>query len=93
MSTDENINQCYIDQITDDIKKLRMNPRNVRFDELTKICGRHFGKPRRNATSHHIYKVPWPGNPRVNIQNQKGMAKAFQVRQVIEALENLQEMQ
>jgi hypothetical protein len=29
------------------------------------------------------------GDPRVNIQNHKGMAKAYQVRQVLNAIEKL----
>ena len=89
----EDGNQSYIDHISNDIEELRRNPKNVRFNELVKICDRHFGKPRRNATSHYNYKVPWPGRPQVNIQNKKGMAKTFQVRQVIGALEKLRGMQ
>lgn len=30
---------------------------------------------------------PWPGDPRVNIQNDKGKAKAYQVRQVLAAID------
>ncbi len=30
------------------------------------------------------------GDPRVNIQNDKGMAKAYQVRQVLKAIERLE---
>ena len=40
-------------------------------------------------SSHAIYKTPWAGNPRVNIQNNKGKAKAYQVRQVLLAIERL----
>jgi hypothetical protein len=29
----------------------------------------------------------WPGDPRVNIQNDHGMAKAYQVRQILAAIE------
>ena len=36
------------------------------------------------------YRTPWPGDPRVNIQSVKGMAKAYQVRQVIRAIEKLE---
>ena len=32
----------------------------------------------------------WPGDPRVNIRNDKGMAKAYQFRQVIRAIEKLE---
>jgi hypothetical protein len=32
----------------------------------------------------------WQGDPRVKIQDDKGMAKAFQVRQVLKAIERLE---
>ena len=38
-----------------------------------------------------IFKTPWPGDPRVNIQNNKGRAKAYQVRQVLLAIDRLKE--
>ncbi|MYC35853.1 MAG: toxin HicA [Chloroflexi bacterium] len=82
-----------LDRISEDIAELRRNPGGVRFDDLARICNRHFGEPRQRGTSHRNYSMPWPGDPRVNIQNRRGMAKAFQVRQVIRALERLREMQ
>ena len=36
-----------------------------------------------------VYRMPWRGDPRVNIQDAKGMAKPYQVRQVIKAIEKL----
>lgn len=36
--------------------------------------------------------MPWPGDPRVNIQNSNGRAKAYQVRQVLEAIDRLEAM-
>ena len=71
------------------IEALRANPRGIRYSELVKICDRFFGEPRQSGSSHRVYRTPWPGNPRVNIQNDKGMAKAYQVRQVIQDLERL----
>ncbi len=68
---------------------LRRNPKGIRFSELAGICDRFFGEPRRRGTSHRVYRTPWPGDPRVNIQNDRGMAKPYQVRQVIRALEKL----
>ncbi len=35
-------------------------------------------------------KTPWAGDPRVNIQEDHGMAKAYQVRQVLKAIERLE---
>jgi hypothetical protein len=71
------------------LEQMRTEPSNVRFSELQRVCETYFGKPRQNGSSHAIYKTPWPGNPRVNIQNNKGKAKAYQVRQVLLAIERL----
>lgn len=44
------------------------------------------------SIKHHVYKTPWQGDPRVNIQKGKdGKAKAYQVKQVITAIEKLKE--
>ncbi|MFM7567230.1 MAG: toxin HicA [Betaproteobacteria bacterium] len=64
-------------------------PTDVRFADLQKVCEAYFGKPRQGGSSHAVYRTPWPGNPRVNIQNDKGRAKAYQVRQVLLAIERL----
>jgi hypothetical protein len=61
----------------------------VRFAELLKLCEEHFGAARQRGTSHAVFKTPWPGDPRVNIQNDKGKAKAYQVRQVLLAIDKL----
>ncbi|MXY46205.1 MAG: toxin HicA [Chloroflexi bacterium] len=74
------------------LRTLRSNPRGVRFAELVRICNRYFGEPRRRGTSHNVYRTPWQGDPRVNIQNDRGMAKPYQVRQVIRAIERLESM-
>ena len=74
------------------LKALRNNPKGVRFAELARICDRLFGPPRQSGTSHRVYRTPWPGDPRVNIQNDKGKAKPYQVRQVIRAIEKLRDM-
>jgi hypothetical protein len=72
---------------------MRREPRNVRFADLFRICVAHFGEPRQSGTSHAIFKTPWPGDPRVNIQNDRGKAKAYQVRQVLLAIDKLQEIE
>ncbi|MEA2039505.1 MAG: toxin HicA [Thermodesulfobacteriota bacterium] len=72
------------------ISKMRRNPRQVRFKDLCKICDRFFGEPRKSSGSHRVYKTPWHGDPRINIQNHKGKAKAYQVKQVLLALEKLE---
>lgn len=70
---------------------MKENPKGIRFDDLSKVCEHYFGKPRTSGTSHRVYRTPWPGDPRVNIQNVKGKAKAYQVRQVLWAIERLGE--
>ena len=72
------------------IEKLRSNPKGVRFVELARVCDRYFGEPHQRGTSHPVYRTPWRGDPRVNIQSQHGTAKPYQVRQVIKALEKLE---
>jgi hypothetical protein len=69
---------------------MRRNPHDVRFNDLCKVCDRYFGVPRRGGTSHRVYRTPWQGDPRVNIQNKKGKARAYQVRQVLKAIERLE---
>lgn len=74
------------------LRALRKNPNNVRFADLARLCDAHFGEPRQTGTSHRVYRTPWPGDPRVNIQNAKGKAKPYQVRQIIRAIEKLEGM-
>ncbi len=72
------------------LEVMRRNPKGVRFNDLKKVCGHYFGSPRQSGSSHCIYKTPWAGDPRVNIQNAKGKAKPYQVRQVLLAIEQLE---
>ena len=74
------------------LDEFRRNPRGVRFKDLAMVCDACFGEPRKGSGSHRVYRTPWPGNPRVNIQSAKGMAKAYQVRQVIRAIDKLENM-
>ena len=74
------------------LDSLRTNPAGVRFADLAKVCDEYFGEPRQKGTSHRTYRTPWPGDPRVNIQDAKGMAKPYQIRQVIRAIEKLEGM-
>lgn len=72
------------------VAAMRRSPKGVRFHDLCRVCDFFFGKARQEGSSHRVYRTPWPGNPRVNIQNDKGMAKAYQVRQVLKAIERLE---
>jgi hypothetical protein len=77
--------------IVDLVARMRLNPKGIRFSELCKVCAYYFGKPRQSGSSHRVYKTPWQGDPRVNIQNDQGRAKAYQVRQVLKAIDRLEE--
>lgn len=70
---------------------MRREPCNVKFIDLLKVCEEYFGQARQSGTSHTIFKTPWHGDPRINIQNDKGKAKAYQVRQVLLAIDKLKE--
>jgi hypothetical protein len=72
------------------VANMRRNPKGIRFRDLCKVCDFYFGDARQKGSSHRIYKTPWPGDPRVNIQNAGGMAKAYQVRQVLKAIDRLE---
>jgi len=77
--------------IFDDIlRQMKQNPKDVRFSDLCKVCDFYFGEARQKKTSHRINKTPWQGDPRINIQNDRGKAKAYQVKQVLLALEKLE---
>ncbi|MCG2817326.1 MAG: toxin HicA [Candidatus Aminicenantes bacterium] len=76
--------------IEDKLNQIQENPQNVRFRDLCEICDYYFGPPRIQKGSHRVYKMPWTGDPRVNIQNQKGMTKTYQVRQVLKAIEKME---
>jgi hypothetical protein len=67
------------------LEQMRENHQDVKFSDLCKVCENYFGDSRTNG-SHRIYKTPWQGDPRINIQDDKGKAKAYQVRQVLQAI-------
>ena len=77
-------------KIEDILLQMKRNPTDVRFSDLRKVCEFYFGKARQSGSSHCVYKTPWQGDPRVNIQNHNGKAKAYQVKQVLRALEKLE---
>jgi len=73
--------------VEDIVSEMRSNPKAVRFEDLCRACEHFFGQPRKKGTSHRIYRTPWQGDPRVNIQDDKGKAKVYQVRQVLKAID------
>jgi len=63
----------------------------VRFSDLERVCRHYFGEPRQRGSSHQVFRTPWPGDPRVNIQDDHGSAKPYQVRQVLAAIEKVEQ--
>ena len=83
---------CVVASIAKIVEMMRAKPQSIRFSDLQKVCEHYFGEPRQTSGSHAVFKTPWPGDPRVNIQNDKGRAKAYQVRQVLKAIEKKEVM-
>ncbi|MFI6166750.1 toxin HicA [Nocardia sp. NPDC051052] len=73
------------------LAKMQESAQNVSYDDLVKVCKHYFGSWRQDGTSHIIFKMPWQGDPRVNIQQGRdGKAKLYQIKQVLAAIEKLQ---
>src|SRR6266404_481906 len=69
---------------------MRSNPAGVRFVDACKVVTAYFGEPCQHRGSHRVWKMPWAGDPRVNLQiGEGGNAKAYQVRQAVEAIDKL----
>ncbi len=77
-------------KVAEIVLQMRNNPQNVRFADLCVVCDYYFGTARQKGSSPRIYKTPWQGDPRINIQNDKGKAKAYQVKQALKAIEILE---
>ena len=68
------------------LEKILASTKNVRFDELVVLVEAFGFRLSRVSGSHHIFthlKVP----ELVNLQNQKGKAKPYQVRQFLTLVE------
>jgi hypothetical protein len=79
-----------VPSVPDLVEAMRNNARNVRYADLFRVCEHYFGAARHNGSSHAVFKTPWVGDPRVNIQNDRGKAKTYQVRQVLAAITRLE---
>ena len=70
------------------LELMRRNPKNIRFADAVRCAEWYFGPPRVHG-SHHVFKTPWPGDPRVNLQNRHGVVARYQIDQLIRAIERL----
>jgi predicted RNA binding protein YcfA (HicA-like mRNA interferase family) len=68
------------------LKKILAGSKNVRFDDFSVLVKAFGFLHARTSGSHHIFQHP--GIPElVNIQNRKGKAKPYQMRQFLELVE------
>ena len=82
-----------MDKVNRIIALMQNAPQTVRFADLSLVCEYYFGKPRNKASSHYVYKMPWVGDPRINIQKTKGgKAKTYQVKQALLAISKLKDI-
>ncbi|MFC3849118.1 toxin HicA [Corynebacterium hansenii] len=72
------------------LRRIRRRPDSVSFDDLRIVCD-HFFERRPGKGSHvAVYKMPWIGDPRINLQRgEGGNAKPYQVRQALKAIDRL----
>ncbi|WP_448808909.1 toxin HicA [Agromyces bauzanensis] len=70
-------------------QKARKSPKSITFAEACALAEAHFGPARKGSGSHvAIYKMPWQGDPRINLQRAEGgKAKEYQVKQLIKAID------
>ena len=73
------------------LAKMRRNPSDVAWADLVAVCDLCFGKSRRRKGSHLIYDTPWMDHPVLVLQPRKGRAKPYQVRQVLQAIDVMED--
>ena len=71
------------------LEQMRREPASVRFADLRKVCVAYFGEPRQSGTSHAVFRMPWSGDPRVNISQTRVKPRHRQVLAAIEKLEGI----
>ena len=70
----------------------RRAPASLSFTDALRLATAYFGEPRVGSGSHlAIFRMPWQGDPRINLQNKKGKAKPYQVTQMLKAIDRLRE--
>jgi len=77
--------------IDDILAQMEHSPENIRFSDACAVAEAFFGLPRTKG-SHYIYKVMWPGDPRVNLQKIGKHAKPYQISQLLQAVARVRSM-
>ena len=70
-------------------EKLLAGSRNVRFEALCKVAKAFGYRLDRTRGSHHIFEHPSATRP-LNLQNDRGQAKPYQIRQFLRDVEEFQ---
>lgn len=73
------------------LARIRSNPKDVAWADLVAVCDLCFGMARQGRGSHLIYDTPWMDHPLLVLQPRKGKAKPYQVRQVLRALDVMED--
>lgn len=71
------------------LAKARANPSGLRFSELSKLCELAGMTHRGTSGSHKVYVHPSGERPIPIQQSKDGSAKDYQVRQVLQLIEDL----
>lgn len=71
------------------VVEMQRNQRGVRFRDAKRVCTFYFGAPRVHG-SHHVFRMPWKDDPRINIQDRHGYVSPYQVKQILTALQRLE---
>jgi hypothetical protein len=67
------------------LKKLLRSPENIRFGDFVTLVESYGFELKRTSGSHHIFKHP--EKPELlNLQNYKGKAKPYQIRQFLDLI-------
>lgn len=72
------------------LARMRDGPVGVNLMDLAKVRNYSFGGTKPQGTPRRVYRMPWRGDLRVNIWDDHGKAKPYQVRQVLAAIEKLE---
>ena len=78
--------------VADIVSSMKNSTDNVKFSDACKVASHYFGTPRQDGSSHKVYKMPWKGDPRINLQAIKGKAKPYQVKQLLQAIKKLEDI-
>jgi len=71
------------------LEQMRASPKNFHFGDLCNVVAAHGYEEVRQKGSHHIYQHPTrPDLPMINLQDDNGRAKPYQVRQVLTIIDD-----